>query len=227
MPHHQTQSYLRDYVQNAVKKDGMKLGIMIAGRVIDWLLTLAVGFETSKITSDESKDIWAYVEFFVVLTLCVCVWMMKCCCLNQFCINCGLNCCMKCFGKQRNDADDANDEADPAEQLTLMQSILQKLHMVLNRLAIGAIGFEVRKQVFKMKPLTTWDYVEISLILLFTLWILTIKYCILKCHCLKICRWCTKSCCMKKTESNRTPVTQNRSEFIRLEVKIESNQHQN
>lgn len=208
MPNLQTQAYIRNYVQESVKNGIMNFVIRTVARALELIVTLAVGYEVSKITSDEKKDVWSYVEFFAVLTLCMCIWVVKCCCVNKFCVNC----CIKCFNRYRNrdeniELENANDdENEPAEKLGPLETVLQKLHMILNRLAIGAIGFEIRKQLFKFKPLTTWDYVEISAIALFCIWILTVKYCVLKCHCLKLCCCfrCVKGCCLKKHESVET-----------------------
>lgn len=193
MPTHQTQEYIRNYIRENVKNGIMNLIIRIVTNVLDWILTVTVGYEVNKITSEEKRDIWLYAEFFGVLTLCVWVWIMKCCCLNKFCINC----CIKCATRRRRaeqNIEASGDENETGEKKGMFETVLEKLHMMLNRLAIGAIGFEIRKQISKFKPLTTWDYIEISLIILFCIWILTIKYCCLKCHCLKCCGWCIKGC---------------------------------
>lgn len=215
MPSVQTQAYLRNYIQTNVENGVWKFSLRIATNCLDWIITLATGYEVSKVTSDEKKDIWTFVEFFIVSTLCVFVWIVKCCCLNRFCITCCIKCCMKCA--QRNqpeeipmrnrDTDEA--EAEASEDVGTMKSILNKLHMILNRLAIGAIGFELRKQLFNFKPLTTWDYIEISAIVLFCIWILSIKYCILKCHCLKCCYCCVRFVCCKKHQGTGTTIDQN------------------
>lgn len=199
----QTQLYIRAYVEAKVKDGVWKFALRTVARVLDWLITLAVGYEVSKITSnDKPRDIWTFVEFFAVVALCILVWLMKCCCLNKFCITCCINCVVKREGQDEEIGQNVN-ENEGGEKMGPIESVLEKIHMVLNRLAIGAIGFELRKQLFKFKPLTTWDYVEISIIALFCLWILTIKYCILKCHCLKICCCCcrrTNGCSAKKNE---------------------------
>lgn len=200
MPNTQTTAYIRNYIEQAVRNGVLNLIVRILTFILEWTVTLAVGYEVQKITSDIEKDIWTYVEFFSVLTLCVWIWIIKCCCVNKFCINC----CINCINKNQNQNVEAENNED-GENVGIWQSILGKMHMILNRLAIGAIGFEVRKQLFKMKPLTTWDYVEISLIALFCVWILSIKYCILKCYCLK----CFCPCCFKPTNSNETIQMQN------------------
>lgn len=159
----------------------------------EWVVTLGVGYEINKMFDGNfwHKDVWAFVEFFVVIFACVCIWIVKCCCINKFCINFW---CLRHCNKKSNEAEEIEMRND---QSTLpvgenankgpLNAVLDKLHMVLNRLAIGAVGYELRKQLFKMKPLTTWDYVEISVVILFCLWILSIKYCILKCYCLRCC----------------------------------------
>lgn len=207
MPNIQTEAYIRSYIEENIRNDVMNFAIKIATFVLEWTITLAVGYEVQKITSDEKKDIWTFAEFFGVLALCVCIWIIKCCCLNKFCINC----CINCFSKKRNqeDIEMGDDDAEGEEKMSIFATVLGKIHMILNRLAIGAIGFELRKQLFNFKPLTNWDYIEISLIGLFCLWILTIKYCILKCYCLKCC--CP--CCFNNEE-----------EIERIEVKTVQNQ---
>lgn len=217
MPNPRTKEYIRNYFEQNIKNDATNFAIKTAARILDWTITLAVGYEVSKITSDEKKDRWTYIEFFGVLTLCVWIWIMKCCCLNKFCINC----CINCVNKRRNRNEDmemrsggGDDNAEQTPKIGIWANILQKLHIVLNRLAIGAIGYELRKQIFKFKPLGTWDYVEISIIALFCLWILTIKYCILECHFLKCC--C--SCCFKEKNNDQerveVEVTQNPSASV-------------
>lgn len=197
MPNQQTQQYIRNYIEQTIKNDATNFAIKTVARALDWTITMAVGYEVGKITSDEAKDKWTYIEFAGVIALCACIWIIKCCCLNKFCINC----CLNCFNKrqQNEDIEIGNEQnavnAENTPKIGIWANILQKMHMILNRLAVGAIGYEVRKQLFKFKPLGTWDYVEISIIGLFCLWILTIKYCILKCHFLKCC--CP--CCFKKT----------------------------
>lgn len=200
----QTETYLRNYIRTNVENGVWKFSLKIATNVLDWLITLAVGYEVEKITSDERKNVWTFVEFFGIVMLCIWIWIIKCCCLNRFCITCCINCVR---GKQQEDMENGQ-ESEATEKVGIVKNILSKMHMVLNRLAIGAIGFEVRKQLFKFKPLTTWDYVEISIVILFCIWILSIKYCILKCHCLICCCWCIKGCCFRKEEEVELKVIQ-------------------
>lgn len=204
MPNQQTTAYIRSYIENSIQdavRDGvLDLVVRILTFVLEWTVTFALGYEVQKITSAENRDIWTFVEFFSVFTVCVCIWIIKCCCVNEFCINC----CLKCMKKNRP-APTVEPEPEPeqGERVGIMKSILGKMHMVLNRLAIGAIGFEVKKQLSKLQPLTTWDYVEISLIALFCIWILSIKYCILKCYLLKYCCPC---CFKKQVEAERIEI---------------------
>lgn len=198
MPH--AQQYIRNHIEQTIKNGATNFAIKTAVRVFDGIITLAVGYEVGKITSDDVKDVWTYVEFVVVLSLCACMWIVKCCCLNKFCINCFIN----CIGKKRNRREDIRMEnennARNTPEIGIWEKILQTLHMILNRLAIGAIGYELKKQLtkqFQHKQFGTWDYIEITAITIFCLIIFTIKYCILKCYFLKCC--C--SCCFKK---NRT-----------------------
>lgn len=187
-----TQLYIRAYVEDKVRDGVWKFALRTVAKVLDWLITLAVGYEVNKITSDdEPRDIWTFVEFFVVVALCVLIWVMKCCCLNKFCITCCINCMVKRGGQDEEIGQNEN-EIEGGKKLSPFESVLAKVHMILNRLVVGAVGFELRKQLFKMKALTLWDYVEISIIALFCLWVLMIKYCILKCHCLTFCCCCCR-----------------------------------
>lgn len=196
MLYQQTAAYIRDYIHQQIRDGILNLVVKIATFVLEWTITLAVGYEVQKITSDEKKDVWTYVEFCGILAVCVLIWLIKCCCVNKFCINC----CINCFNKNRNQPDIEAGRDENGERMGLAASILEKIHMILNRLVIGAVGFEIRKQVFKFKPLTTWDYVEISLIASFCVWIISIKYCILKCYCLRCC--CP--CCFKNQNEIET-----------------------
>lgn len=206
-----TQLYIRAYVEDKVRDGVWKFALRTLARVLDWMITLAVGYEVNRITSnDEPRDIWTFVEFFVVVALCVLVWVMKCCCLNKFCITCCINCVVKRNGQDEEIGQHVN-EIEEGKKMSAIESVLEKVHMILNRLVIGAVGFELRKQLFKMKALTTWDYVEISIIALFCLWVLTIKYCILKCHCLKFCCCCCRltKCSTEKVENIQMRCMQN------------------
>lgn len=198
----QTQNYLRIYIQTNIKNGVWKFALRIATMVLDFLITMAVGYEIEKITSDETKDNWTFVEFFTVLILCLLIWIIKCCCLNRFCITC----CYKCVHGKRQEGDEMEDgpEEETNEKVGMLESVLNKVHMILNRLAIGVLGYELRKQLFNSEPLSTWDFVEISMIILFCIWIMTIKYCILKCSCPR----CSKGNCSQKDE-DKSEIIQN------------------
>lgn len=217
MPNLQTQAYLRNYIQTNIENGIWKFALRITTNVLDWIITFGVGYEVDKITSDDKKDIWVFVEFFGVLTLCTWIWIIKFCCLNRFCISCWFRCCSKCVHRSQQEdismgnPEDNGAEADnDTERVGRVEMILDKLHMILNRLGIISVGYELRKQLFKLKPLTFWDYFEISVITLFCIWILTIKYCVLNCGCIKFCCWGLKGCsCVRKRETVGIAIAEN------------------
>lgn len=189
---------LENVAQEYVKNQTISLALKIAGMVIEYVLVLILGYEVHKITSsDQPKDVWLFVEFFSVLSLCALIWVMKCCCLNKFCINCCIN---RIKGKQSEDGNPT--DAEPQEKVSTWKCIVRKLHMILNRLAVGAIGYEVRKRIFAKKPMNNWDYAEVAAVALFCIWIFTIKYCILKCYAFKCCANCLKGCCCFGKKNN-------------------------
>lgn len=179
---------LENVVQEYMKNSAIKFALSIVSMAIEYVLILILGYEVNKIFSDEPKDVSTFVEFFVVLSFCMLIWIMKCCCLNKFCINCCIN---QIKGKQTEDTTTA-DELEPKEKVSLMKKIVRTLHMILNRIAVGAVGYEIRKRLFAKEPMNNWDYAEVIAVGLFCVWIFTIKYCILKCYVLKCCCPCLK-----------------------------------
>lgn len=187
---------LENVIQEYLKNSAIQMALNIAPMIIEYLLVLALGYEVNKIFSDEPKDVWTFVEFFGVLSLCALIWMMKCCCLNKFCITCCINCV-----KEKSDEENTA-EPEPEEKVGLFKKIIRKLHLILNRLAVGAVGYEIRKRIFAKKPMGTWDIVEVVAIVLFCIWIFTIKYCILNGHLFKACCCFKCRCSQKKTEDD-------------------------
>lgn len=187
---HRLENVMHDYVKNGLKS----LIIRFMGMAIEWILVLILGFETNKITSsDEPRDIWTFVEFFIVASLCVLVWVMKCCCLA---------CCMNCFFNQIESGLRQGDNGNlPADNIGLVQKIIQRLHLILNRFAVGAVGYEIRKRLFATKPMNGWDYAEITIITIFCVGIFTIKYCVLNCYCLNFICCCCKGCRQRVQQS--------------------------
>lgn len=200
MPNIQTQAYLRNYIQSNIENGAWKFGLRIATHVFDWTLTFASGYELEKFKSTEKKDIWTYAELFGIFTLISWIWIIKFCCLNRFCITCCVKCCVRCSQRGRQEEmqmrnrDEDDDES--TESVGIVKRVLNILHMILNRLGIGAVGFEAKRHVFTFKPFKpTWKtWLEMSLVGIFCIWILSIKYCILKCYCLKCCCPCIPKC---------------------------------
>lgn len=169
---HRIENVIQEYMKNGV----INLIVRIIGMSIEWVIVLILGFQWHKLTSDDPKDVWTLVNFFVVLSLCVLIWILKCCCLKRIC-------------KQiMEDAQGADaDENVPQEKVGLVKSLVRKLHLILNRVAVAAVGYEIRKRLFAKKPMNNWDYAEVIAVILFCIWIFTIKYCILKCKCFVSC----------------------------------------
>lgn len=186
MCNQQTTAYFRKYIDRTISNGILNTVVECLIFIFEWTVTFGVGYEVEKITSGEEKTTWTYVEFFVVLQLCAWIWIIKFCCIRKSCIKR----CVKCYNKNSKQKENEKpEEKPPKKKVGIFKRILNTLHMTLNRLAIGAIGYELRKQLFtrKLKPFGFWDYVEVISIVLFTIWILSIKYCLLKCYCLKCC----------------------------------------
>lgn len=174
---HRIENVVQEYMSNGV----INLIVRIVGISIEWILVLILGFEWNKLISHHPRDIWTLVEFFTVLSLCVLIWLLKCCCLKRIC---------RKFIENSQGAD--VDENVPKEEVGLIKAIVQKLHLILNRVAVAVVGYEIRKRLFAKTPMDNWDYAEVIAVILFCVWIFTIKYCILKCKCIELCRSCSK-----------------------------------
>lgn len=175
------QHRLQNVVQEYLKNEAISLIVKIIGMAIEWILILILGYEVNKLTSNESTDFSILAEFFGVLALCVLIWILKCCCLKRL--------CNKIIEQAQN-----ADESEPTKPNTgCTKSIVQKLHLILNRVAVAAVGYEIRKRLFAKEPMNNWDYAEVIAVILFCVWIFTIKYCISKCKCLGFCSCCAEN----------------------------------
>lgn len=192
----ETRTFLRKYINDCIRNETVRYGVTIATTVIELALSLAIGYELQNITSDEPNTAWTYVEFAIVLVLCLFVWIISCCCINEFCISCAID-CYNCL--QDREEDSQSDEAK--EKKGILESILKKIQMVLTRLLIIAIGYEMRKEIFRTKPWRVWDTIEIVIIIIFCLWLIALKYCFLECYHLK-CLWrCFRCRCLSSFDS--------------------------
>lgn len=120
---------------------------------------MAVGYEMNKIACDEPKNVWTVAEFFGISTLCTWRWIINYCCSNQICANCCIN-----YGKwvRSQDEDAQNtDEAGVDEELTMFETILQNVQMVLGSLESGVLGFDLRYKLFDTMPMKNWDYAKL------------------------------------------------------------------
>lgn len=202
----QTTAYVEEYIGESIT-EWVVNGIAF---LIEWILVLAVGYEIRKITSEDvqiTKNVWPFVELFIVLSLCAFVYIIKCCCLKL--------CVKYWFQKVKEDIELERREESGAMENTknggIWKRILNSAHMALNRVVIGAVGYEIKKQIFSTKILQwdTWDYVEITLVVLFCMWVLLFKYCVLKCVFL---RYCCRKCFRKKEDnSDRSLETHNQT----------------
>lgn len=185
MVREETRAYLREYINDCIRNETVRYAVQIVTTVIDLALSLAIGYELQKLTSDESNTVWTYIEFVIVLILCWFVWIISCCCINEFCINCAID-CYECLQRKDQEEDSQSDEAE--EKRGILESISEKMQMVLTRLLIIAIGYVIRKEIFRTEPWGVWDTIEIVIIVIFCLWLIALKCCFPKCCHLK-CLW--------------------------------------
>lgn len=72
-----TQNYLQNYIRSSVEDGVWDFAFRIATTALEFLLIIVIGYEVEKIISAEKKEMWAFVEFVGVTTLCLWIWIKK------------------------------------------------------------------------------------------------------------------------------------------------------
>lgn len=186
----QTISELQNYI-NQHKEPVMSFVRKVPAMALDYIVTtvvaMAVGYEVNKLACDGPKNVWTVAEFFGISTLCTWRWIVDYCSLNHFCANFCIS-YVKWGRSQDGDTQNA-DAPEVDEELTMVESILQRVQMVLGTLESGVFGFELRYKLFDTMPLNNWDYDK----LIKYLTVIKIIIYVIKC-----CHWCLKGRLFKK-----------------------------
>lgn len=66
-----------NYIRSNFENEFWEFAFRIATTVFEFFLIIVIGYEVEKIISDEKKEIWSFVEFFSVSTLCIWIWIKK------------------------------------------------------------------------------------------------------------------------------------------------------